>query len=109
MSFLYNTINAFRIDSLVRKKRFKQVLFLSLIQLTVYQFSLSQTVTLIEISGQVTDQEKKTPLSDVSVLIKGTVTGTTTNSNGSFVLRTKTKLPFTLVFSSIGSNSRNWK
>ena len=102
MSFLYNTINAFRIDSLVRKKRFKQVLFLSLIQLTVYQFSLSQTVTLIEISGQVTDQEKKTPLSDVSVLIKGTVTGTTTNSNGSFVLRTKTKLPFTLVFSSIG-------
>jgi hypothetical protein len=66
-----------------------------------------QTVTLIEISGQVTDQEKKTPLSDVSVLIKGTVAGTTTNSNGTFVLRTKTKLPFTLVFSSIGSSNRN--
>ena len=39
---------------------------------------------------------------DVSVQIKGTVTGTITNSAGGFVLRTKTKLPFTLVFSSIG-------
>ena len=38
----------------------------------------------------------------MSVQIKGTVTGTITNATGNFVLRTKTKLPFTLVFSSVG-------
>ena len=62
----------------------------------------AQDATLIEISGKVTDNEGKNPLPDVSVQIKGTVTGTITNSAGSFVLRTKTKLPFSLVFSSIG-------
>ncbi len=58
--------------------------------------------SLVEISGQVTDQEKKQPLPDVSIQVKGTVTGAITNSSGFFVLRTKTKLPFTLIFSSIG-------
>jgi iron complex outermembrane receptor protein len=57
---------------------------------------------LIEISGRVTDQDKHVPLSEVSVQIKGTVFGTVTNSAGEFKLRTKTKLPFTLLFSSIG-------
>ncbi|MBI3137413.1 MAG: TonB-dependent receptor [Sphingobacteriales bacterium] len=62
----------------------------------------AQENTLIEISGRVTDQEKKQPLSDVSILVKGTVNGTVTNSAGDFVLRTKNKLPFTLVFTSVG-------
>jgi iron complex outermembrane receptor protein len=57
---------------------------------------------LIEISGRVTDQEKHIPLSEVSVQIKGTVFGTITNNAGEFKLRTKTKLPFTLIFSSVG-------
>ena len=57
---------------------------------------------IIEVSGRVTDQEKQLPLPDVSVQVKGTIAGTITNSSGSFVLRTKTKLPFTLVFSSVG-------
>src|ERR1700712_2569340 len=58
--------------------------------------------TLIEITGKVLGQEKKEPLSDVSVQVKGTVSGTITNKAGDFKLRTKTKLPFTLIFSSIG-------
>ncbi|MEP6749474.1 MAG: carboxypeptidase-like regulatory domain-containing protein, partial [Bacteroidota bacterium] len=58
--------------------------------------------TLIEITGRVLGQEKKEPLPDVSVQVKGTVSGTITNKGGDFKLRTKTKLPFTLVFSSIG-------
>ncbi len=62
----------------------------------------AQDNTLIEISGKITDQEKKLPLEGVSVQVKGTVTGTVTNSTGDFLLRTKTKLPFSLVFSSIG-------
>jgi iron complex outermembrane receptor protein len=62
----------------------------------------SQTVALIEISGTVLNQEKNEPLSDVSVQIKGSVTGTITDKTGNFLLRTKQKLPFTLVFSSVG-------
>jgi outer membrane receptor protein involved in Fe transport len=62
----------------------------------------SQTVALIEISGTVINQEKNEPLPDVSVQIKGSVTGTITDHLGSFLLRTKQKLPFTLVFTSVG-------
>ena len=58
--------------------------------------------TLIEVSGQVLDGEKRQPLPDVSVQIKGTVAGTITNRTGAFTLRTKSKLPFTLLFSSVG-------
>jgi outer membrane receptor protein involved in Fe transport len=64
--------------------------------------AFSQTVALIEISGQVVNQEKSEPLPDVSVQIKGSVTGTITDKTGGFLLRTKQKLPFTLVFSSVG-------
>src|SRR5215213_5841536 len=56
----------------------------------------------IEISGQVTDQEKREPLVGVAVSIKGTVTGTITSNEGAFKLRTRQKLPFILLFTSIG-------
>src|SRR5829696_3949155 len=56
----------------------------------------------IEISGQVTDQEKREPLVGVAVSIKGTVTGTITSNEGAFKLRTRQKLPFVLLFTSIG-------
>ncbi len=58
--------------------------------------------TLIEISGKVTAREKGEPMSDVSVQLKGTVTGTVTGKEGDFTLKARTKIPFTLVFSSIG-------
>ena len=58
--------------------------------------------SLLEITGKVIAQEKKEPLSDVSVQVKGTVSGTITNRLGDFKLRTRVKLPFTLIFSSIG-------
>src|SRR5688572_26084132 len=66
----------------------------------------SQAVALIEISGTVINQEKNEPLQDVSVQIKGSVTGTITDNTGSFILRTKQKLPFTLVFSSVGFKAK---
>ena len=65
--------------------------------------------TIIEISGRVTDQEKHEPLSDVSVQVKGTVTGTVTNQSGDFRLRTKARLPFTLVFSSVGFKQQEFE
>ncbi|MBN9380150.1 MAG: TonB-dependent receptor [Chitinophagaceae bacterium] len=65
--------------------------------------------TIIEISGRVTDQDKHEPLSDVSVQVKGTVTGTVTNQSGDFRLRTKARLPFTLVFSSVGFKQQEFE
>jgi iron complex outermembrane recepter protein len=57
---------------------------------------------LIEISGNVVSQDKQEPLAGVAISIKGTVTGTVTSNEGAFILRTKQKLPFTLLFTSIG-------
>ena len=88
--------------SLGWKREKRKLVFFVLLQLLSFHLLFSQTNTLIEISGQVTDEEKNLPLQDVSVQIKGTVSGTITNSTGNFVLRTKTKLPFTLVFTSVG-------
>jgi len=65
--------------------------------------------SIIEISGRVTDQEKKEPLPDVSVQVKGTVTGTVTNQSGDFRLRTKARLPFTLIFSSVGFRQQEFE
>src|SRR5689334_22465065 len=66
---------------------------------------IAQDNTIYEISGQVLDDERE-PLPDVSVQIKGSVSGTITNKTGNFVLRTKQKIPFTLIFSSIGFRSQ---
>jgi len=56
----------------------------------------------IEISGLVTGQDTKEALIGVTVSIKGTKTQTITSNDGSFKLRTKEKLPFTLLFTSVG-------
>ena len=63
---------------------------------------MAQGTNLIYISGKVTDKDNGTPLSGVSVSIKGTIAGTVSSDSGSFTIRTKTKFPFTLVFSSVG-------
>src|SRR5262245_26061607 len=83
----------------------KQVVILFPLLFLLFNFSVAQN-NLIEISGQVTDQEKNLPLPDVSIQIKGSFAGTTTDETGKFVLRTKIPLPFTLVFSSIGFQSQ---
>jgi outer membrane receptor protein involved in Fe transport len=74
------------------------LLLLNLLILPAY----SQDASLIQISGRVKDADKGVALSEVSVSIKGTITGTVTNNDGAFQLRTRTKIPFTLVFSSVG-------
>ena len=62
----------------------------------------AQENTLIQISGQVTAEEKDQSLPDVSVQVKGTLNGTVTDREGRFQLRTRTRLPLTLVFTSVG-------
>ena len=64
--------------------------------------SQAQGNNLIQVSGQVIDQDKHEPLQGISIQIKDALTGSVTNSKGEFVLKTKSKFPFTLVFSAVG-------
>ena len=54
-----------------------------------------------KITGQINDSETKEPLVGVSVLIKGTQTGTITDVNGKYELNVNS-LPTTLVFTYVG-------
>src|SRR5690242_16653552 len=83
----------------IHTKLYKKAFFLSLPLFVSLLLSAQET---IEISGLVTGRETHDPLAGVAVNIKGTVVGTLTNNTGTFVLRTKQKLPFTLLFSSVG-------
>ena len=71
----------------------KRILILCALQ-SIFLVSFAQEATLIEITGRVTDQNNKEPLPDVSVQVKGTVTGTITNKSGDFKLRTRNKASF---------------
>jgi len=79
----------------------------SFILFTSFLFLIATTAraqgnNLIEISGNVVEQDTKQPLEGVSVQIKGTVAGTVTSNTGNFKITTKSKFPLTLVFSSSG-------
>lgn len=58
------------------------------------------------INGTVRNSTNQEPVPAVSVTIKGTGTGTFTDEKGSFRLSTSRTPPFTLVFSSIGFESK---
>jgi iron complex outermembrane recepter protein len=59
------------------------------------------------ISGLVVESVKKSPLSGASVMIKGSVVGTLTDSKGNFTLKTTQKLPLTVVVSAVGYTTKN--
>ncbi len=58
------------------------------------------------VSGRITDGRTKEPLIGATVLIKGTTNGGTADVKGRFMLKTGQKLPFTLVVSFIGYQSK---
>jgi TonB-linked SusC/RagA family outer membrane protein len=70
----------------------------SVLMVTLSQAALAQTRA---VSGQVTDQKTGEGLPGVTVLLKGTTTGASTNPDGTFSL-TIPAVNGTLVFSSIG-------
>lgn len=84
----------------LNQNKLSKTISLILLMLSVQLTLFAQDV--IEISGVVTSQEKQQPLPGVAISIKGTLTGTTTSDEGAFSLRTKQKLPFTLLFTSVG-------
>ena len=73
----------------------KRLLFLIAMSMLYISFAQAQ-----EIKGRVTDSRDGTPLSNVSVSVKGTNTGTATDADGRFSIRASTGS--TLIFSSIG-------
>ncbi|MCD0488447.1 TonB-dependent receptor [Pedobacter sp. MC2016-14] len=56
----------------------------------------------IVVSGTVTDKETRLPVPGVSVTIKGTTSGTSTNQNGNYSFNTTARPPFTIVVSYVG-------
>ena len=64
-------------------------------------FSFAAYAQTITISGSVRNNDSKENVAGVSVSVKGTTQGTTTNSNGEFSLRVS-QLPVVLVFTSVG-------
>lgn len=69
----------------------------------------AQEETLV-VSGKVTDNtDKKEPLPGVSITIKNTISGTISDENGNFSLKTKLKFPFTIVFTSVGFQPREFE
>lgn len=73
----------------------------------IFKFADSQH-NVVEISGAIKDQNNGESLIGVSVSVKGTVNGTTTDTDGKFKLRTKLSFPFTLVVSYIGYETQEY-
>ena len=82
----------------------KKILLMSaMLMFTFLQGVLAQTRT---ISGRVTDQKTSEGLPGVTVLVKGTTNGASTNSDGAFSL-TVPEAGGTLTFSSVGYISQD--
>ncbi|WP_126244313.1 TonB-dependent receptor [Chitinophaga rhizosphaerae] len=72
-------------------------------------FASGQENNIVQISGKVKDQTTGEAIPGVSILVKGTIAGTTTDNSGNFVLKSRLKFPFTLVFSSLGFQSQEFE
>lgn len=79
-------------------RNIKFTLMLCIFTICAAAVSAQQTI----ISGKVSNSKSKESVSAVSVTVKGTTSGTYTDDKGEFKLVTTQKLPFTLVFSSVG-------
>ena len=84
---------------------FNLLLLLSLF----YSQTFAQGNNFIIISGTIVQQDSKEPLLGVNVTVKGTVSGTATDSKGNFKLQTRAKYPFTLTFTSIGFEPQDFE
>jgi len=71
---------------------------LALVLCWVCTFAAAQTT----VKGKVTDASDGSAMVGVSIVVKGKLTGTTTDGDGNFTLSTNTPLPFTILLSSIG-------
>ncbi len=81
---------------------FKKIFFIKLLViLLIIAFHPIQAQEAT-ISGKVTEAASDVPLIGVNILVKGTVVGTITDTDGNFTLSVNVPLPVTLVVSSVG-------
>jgi TonB-linked SusC/RagA family outer membrane protein len=80
----------------------KNLLMSLLLMITLFQTVLAQTRA---VSGRVTDQKNSEGLPGVTVLLKGTTTGVSTNADGAFTLNVP-DTGGTLVFSSVNYSTQ---
>jgi iron complex outermembrane receptor protein len=84
----------------------KRLFILIISSLLIISWSAGQVTT---IQGKVTDKETGEPLVGVNVTIRDQLTGTITNTNGSFNLITQVPRPFILVISMIGYQNQEFE
>lgn len=63
---------------------------------------LNTSAAQVSLSGKVYDETTKEPLIGASVVVEGTTTGTITDFDGAFALRTQSEFPLTLSISYVG-------
>jgi iron complex outermembrane receptor protein len=77
--------------------------FTSIMPLCVVFFLFAfAAIAQTKVGGKVNDQGSKESLAGVSILVKGKVIGTITDTKGNFSLSTSLQAPFTLVVSMVG-------
>ncbi len=103
VKFTQQVLNLEQVLDAVANNRFKYTLEDRTIILT--PLTTPQTVNSVTLTGQVTDQSN-TPLPGVTVLVKGTKLGTSTDPEGNFKLSLPQQENTILIFSFIGMESQ---
>ena len=103
VKFAQQVLNLEQVLDAVANNRFKYTLEDRTIILT--PLTTLQTVNSVTLTGQVTDQSN-TPLPGVTVLVKGTKLGTSTDPEGNFKLSLPQQENTILIFSFIGMESQ---
>lgn len=103
VKFAQQVLNLEQVLDAVANNRFKYTLEDRTIILT--PLTTPQTVNSVTLTGQVTDQSN-TPLPGVTVLVKGTKLGTSTDPEGNFKLSLPQQENTILIFSFIGVESQ---
>ena len=103
--FLITPISSVKAESLLLPKRIKKLPYLEQTQDSKFRNHLSD---LIEVTGIVIDEEKR-PLPGVSVVLKGTNIGTSTDFDGTFQFPQKLKQGDVLQFSYLGYETKEHK
>lgn len=103
VKFAQQVLNLEQVLEAVANNRFKYTLEDRTIILT--PLTTPQTVNSVTLTGQVTDQSN-TPLPGVTVLVKGTKLGTSTDPEGNFKLSLPQQENTILIFSFIGMESQ---
>src|SRR5262245_18650324 len=80
----------------------KVIYFAALVLVVFGTTLLSAQTQQVTLSGKVKDTETGETIAGVNILVKNTVFGTISDTEGNFTLTTKTQLPLTLVISFLG-------